>query len=74
MWQDKLQIIEDTFMDLEQQISDPAVIARQDEWRQFMKRHADLADTVNVYREYKKYWPQLRKQMKFCRMPRQMKI
>ncbi len=54
MWQDKLQIIEDTFMDLEQQISDPTVIARQDEWRQFMKRHADLADTVNVYREYKK--------------------
>ncbi len=54
MWQDKLQIIEDTFMDLEQQISDPDVIARQEEWRRLMKRHADLTDTVRVYREYKK--------------------
>ena len=30
---DKLQVIEDKFMDLEQRISDPEVIARQDEWR-----------------------------------------
>jgi len=54
MWQDKLQIIEDTFIDLEQQISDPDVIARQEEWRRLMKQHSDLAETVSVYREYKK--------------------
>ena len=30
---DKLQVIEDKFMDLEQRISDPEIIARQDEWR-----------------------------------------
>lgn len=54
MLQDKLQVIEDTFMDLEQRISDPDVIARQEEWRKLMKQHADLAETVEVFRRYKK--------------------
>lgn len=53
MLQDKLQVLEDTFMDLEQRISDPEVISRQDEWRKLMKQHADLAETVAVFREYK---------------------
>ena len=30
---DKLQVIEDKFMDLEQRISDPEVIARHQEWQ-----------------------------------------
>ena len=36
---DKLQVIEDKFMDLEQRISDPEVIARQDEWRKLTRQH-----------------------------------
>ena len=50
---DKLQVIEDKFMDLEQRISDPAVIARQDEWRKFTRQHSQLSETVETFREYK---------------------
>ena len=51
---DKLQVIEDKFMDLEQRISDPEVIARQDEWRKLTRQHAQLSETVEAFREYKK--------------------
>lgn len=53
MLQAKLQELENTFLDLEQQISDPAVIAQQDTWRKLMKQHADLSETVATFREYK---------------------
>ena len=51
---DKLQVIEDKFMDLEQRISDPEIIARQDEWRKLTRQHAQLSETVEAFREYKK--------------------
>lgn len=51
---DKVQVIEDKFMDLEQRISDPAVIANQTEWRKLTKQHAELTETVEVFRTYKK--------------------
>lgn len=51
---DKLQVIEDKFMDLEQRISDPEVIARQDEWRKLTRQHSQLSETVETFREYKK--------------------
>ncbi len=60
MLEEKLQVIENTFIDLEQRISDPDVIARQDEWRRLMKQHADLAETVSVFREYKQVCQGLR--------------
>ncbi|NLZ93281.1 MAG: peptide chain release factor 1 [Firmicutes bacterium] len=50
---EKLQSIEDHYLELEQQISDPAVIARQDEWRKLTKEHAHLTDIVTVFRQYK---------------------
>lgn len=50
----KLQAVEDTFMDLEQRISDPAVIARQQEWQKLTRQHASLVGIVTAYREYKK--------------------
>lgn len=50
---DKLQIIEDKFMDLEQRISDPDVISRQHEWQKLTRQHAALTETVTVFREYK---------------------
>lgn len=52
---DKLQVIEDKFMDLEQRISDPEVIVRQDEWRKLTRQHAQLSETVETFRTYKKY-------------------
>ncbi len=51
---DKLQVIEDRFMDLEQRISDPEIISRQQEWQKLTRQHASLVDTVETFRNYKK--------------------
>ena len=51
---DKLQVIEDKFMDLEQRISDPEMIAKQDEWQKLTRQHASLTETVETFRRYKK--------------------
>lgn len=53
MFIDKVQAVENKFMDLEQRISDPSVIARQDEWQKLTKEHASLAPIVEVFRNYK---------------------
>lgn len=50
---EKLQSTEERYEDLERQISDPAIIARQDEWRKMTKEHSRLTEMVTVYREYK---------------------
>ena len=53
MFIDKVQAVENKFMDLEQRISDPLVIARQEEWQKLTKEHASLAPIVETYRQYK---------------------
>ena len=50
----KLDAVEKRFEELTQKISDPNVIANQNEWREFMKEHAELEPIVEKYREYKK--------------------
>ena len=50
---DKVQAVENKFMDLEQQISDPSVIARQDEWQKLTKEHASLMPIIETFRKYK---------------------
>jgi peptide chain release factor 1 len=50
---DKLQAIEDKYLDLEARISDPDVIANQTEWQKCTKAHAKLTDIVTVFREYR---------------------
>lgn len=50
----KLEAVEKRFEELTQKISDPNVIANQNEWREFMKEHAELEPIVEKYREYKK--------------------
>ena len=50
---DKLQALEDKFLDLEARISDPDVISNQAEWQKYTKAHSKLADIVQVFREYK---------------------
>jgi len=50
---DKLQGIEDRFLDLEARISDPEIIANQTEWQKCTKAHSKLAEVVAVFREYK---------------------
>ena len=50
----KLDAVEKRFEELTEKISDPEVIANQNEWRDFMKEHAELEPIVEKYREYKK--------------------
>ena len=50
---DKLQAIEDKYLDLEAKISDPDIIADQKEWQKCTKAHAKLTDILTVFREYR---------------------
>ena len=50
---DKLQAIEDRYLDLEAKISDPDVIADQANWQKATKDHAKLEPVVTAYREYR---------------------
>ena len=50
----KLDAVEKRFIELTEKISDPDIIANQNEWRELMKEHADLEPIVQKYREYKK--------------------
>lgn len=50
---DKLQALEDRYLDLEAKISDPEVIADQTNWLKATKAHAKLEPIVTVYREYR---------------------
>ena len=51
---DKLEIVEKRYEELNEKISDPEVIANQNEWKKLMKEHADIEEIVEKYREYKK--------------------
>lgn len=53
MFIDKVQAVDNKFIDLEQRISDPSVIARQDEWQKLTKEHASLAPIIETFRKYK---------------------
>ncbi|MFZ5625894.1 MAG: peptide chain release factor 1 [Bacillota bacterium] len=51
---DKLQAIEEKYLELERLIADPEVIANQSEWQKHARAHAAMTEIVTVYREYKK--------------------
>ena len=51
---DKLENVEKRYEELNDKISDPEVIANQNEWKKLMKEHADIEKIVEKYREYKK--------------------
>ena len=50
---DKLQALEDRYLDLEAKISDPEVIADQANWLKATKAHAKLEPIVTAYCEYR---------------------
>ncbi|MDS0528296.1 peptide chain release factor 1 [Clostridium sp. SHJSY1] len=50
---DKLAFIENKYDELSVKISDPSIMANQNEWRKLCKEHADLEIIVNAYRDYK---------------------
>ena len=49
---DKLQALEDRYIDLEAKISDPSVISDQAQWQKYTKAHAKLTDVVETYWAY----------------------
>nr|WP_330360109.1 peptide chain release factor 1 [Terrisporobacter glycolicus] len=49
----KLQVLEDKYIDLTEKISDMEIINDQKVWQKYMKEHADLEPIVHKYREYK---------------------
>ena len=51
---DNLNEIEAKYEELTKKISDPDVIANQEEWRKLMKEQSDLEPIVQKYREYKR--------------------
>ena len=50
----KLEAVEKRYEELNKLISNPEVIAKQNEWKELMKEHSDMVDIVEKYREYKK--------------------
>ncbi|MGL5616900.1 MAG: peptide chain release factor 1 [Sarcina sp.] len=50
---DRLNFIENKYDELSVKISDPSIMANQNEWRKLCKEHADLEIIVTKYKEYK---------------------
>ncbi|HEY5524243.1 MAG TPA: peptide chain release factor 1 [Clostridium sp.] len=72
---DKLAFIENKYDELSVKISDPAIIANQNEWRKLCKEQSDLEIIVNVYKEYRDVVEDLQanKEMLFEETDREMK-
>ncbi|MCR5175228.1 MAG: peptide chain release factor 1 [Anaerovibrio sp.] len=51
---DKLQAVEDKFLELESLISDPSVLEDMNKWQHYNREHSSLIPIVDAYREYKK--------------------
>lgn len=69
MFIDKVQAVENKFMDLEQRISDPSVIARQEEWQKLTREHASLSPIVEAYRQYKQVTEQIQDDRELLKDP-----
>ena len=51
---DRLQELETKYATLSEAVSDPAVIADTNKWREYMKEHSELSPIIDTYREYKR--------------------
>ncbi len=56
---DKLEEVVDRFMEVEGLLSDPTVLSDQKRFRALTREHADLAETVRVYRRYREIEQQI---------------
>ncbi|MBU0514314.1 MAG: peptide chain release factor 1 [Proteobacteria bacterium] len=50
----KLEGVEQRYIDLERRLSDPALLADQNNYRQVAREHSELAKVVGVFRRFKK--------------------
>lgn len=60
---DKLQGVEERFMELETLLSDPGIIRDRDTYQKFVREHAGLSKIVSVFREYRQIAEQLEESM-----------
>ena len=51
---DRIEELERRFRELEAQLSDPAVISNQNEFRKYSREHAEIAPLVDAYRQHRK--------------------
>lgn len=51
---EKLESIEERYLDIEHELSQPEVLQDQDRYRELAKIHSDLGEIVSYYRRYKK--------------------
>jgi peptide chain release factor 1 len=56
---EKLQSLEDKYQELNEQLSQPEIIADQARYQKYAKAHSGLTDIVTAYREYKSVLQQL---------------
>lgn len=52
---ERLEVAENKYDEITMKLSDPNVIANQEEYRRLMKEHSELEEIVLKFREYKKY-------------------
>ena len=65
----KLESIERKYEELETQLSEPDVVTDQERFRKLSKAHADLAEMVRVFREYKKLASDLEENQEMAQDP-----
>lgn len=56
----KLESMEARYLSIEDQLSDPSVIAQQNKWRALSKEHAELGEIVAEFRKYKEVSQQVK--------------
>ena len=56
---ERLAKMEEVYDELTMIISDPKVIADQNAWREYTKRHSAMQDAIDAYREYKEVLQQI---------------
>ena len=50
---DKLQAVENKFLELESLISDPSVLEDMNKWQRYNREHSSMQPIIEAYREYK---------------------
>lgn len=64
---DKLQGVEERFMEIETLLSDPRTIRDRDAYQKYIREHAGLSKIVSVFREYKQVAAQIEESMSLLR-------
>jgi peptide chain release factor 1 len=66
---DKLQGIAERYDLLERLLADPQIIANRDEYQKYSREHAELAEVVAVYRQYRKVLAEMTESQELLRDP-----